>query len=198
MYILSLVPRSHYLRPLTDGGFLTYPCVFPGCITKAICDSVFAYICITQSDWPTDLSLPEKFNISQLIDAGNGADRTRNAISRAPRAKSFRSINGRRYCERSASRCFYPERSNELGTRNKLVSLHRSEQEQKAGLSFFPSNGRQAAVYWAQYGRGIASSGTHPPSSHLFSKPHTCQSHRGHLHAVVANQRARSLLFTCR
>jgi hypothetical protein len=24
------------MRPSTGGGFLTYPCVFPGCITKAI------------------------------------------------------------------------------------------------------------------------------------------------------------------
>ena len=72
-----LTPCSHYMRPLTDGGFLMYPCVFPGCITKAISlDSVLANICITQSDWPTDSSLPEKLNISKLFDSGHGADRT--------------------------------------------------------------------------------------------------------------------------
>ena len=42
------------MRPSTDVGFMTHPCVFLGCITKAISlDSVLAYICLTQSDWPT-------------------------------------------------------------------------------------------------------------------------------------------------
>ena len=68
---LALTPCSHYMRPSTDGGFLTYPCVFTGCITNTISlDSVLAYVCITQSDWPTDPSLPEKFNLSQLFDSG--------------------------------------------------------------------------------------------------------------------------------
>ena len=37
-----------------DGwGFLTHPFDFPGCIAKAILlDNVFAYICVTRSDWP--------------------------------------------------------------------------------------------------------------------------------------------------
>ena len=49
----------------------------PGSITKAISlDSVLAHICITQSDWPTDPSLPEKLNISKLFVPGHGADRT--------------------------------------------------------------------------------------------------------------------------
>ena len=37
--------------------------------------SVFAYICITQSDWPTEPSLPEKLEMSQHFDASIGADR---------------------------------------------------------------------------------------------------------------------------
>ena len=54
-----------------------YPCFLLGCITKAISlDSVLAYICITQSDWLMDPSLPEKLNISKLLDSGDGADRT--------------------------------------------------------------------------------------------------------------------------
>ena len=65
------------MRPSTDGGFLTYPCVLPGCITKAISlGSVFAFICKTRSDWLMDPSLPEKFNISKLFDSGPGANRT--------------------------------------------------------------------------------------------------------------------------
>ena len=65
------------MRPLTDGGFLTYPCVFPGCITKAISlDSVFTYRCMTRCDGPTDPSLLKKLNMSQLFDAGNRADGT--------------------------------------------------------------------------------------------------------------------------
>ena len=68
--------RSHYTRPSTDVYF-TYPSVFPGFITKEILlDSVFKYICITRSDCPTDPSLPEELNISQLFDTCNGADRT--------------------------------------------------------------------------------------------------------------------------
>ena len=60
---------------MTDGGFLTVVRVrvFLGWITKAISlDSVFAFICIMRSDWLTDPSLPEKFIIPQLSDAGNG------------------------------------------------------------------------------------------------------------------------------
>ena len=49
---------------MTNGGFLTVVRVFLGWITKAISlDSVFAFICIMRSDWLTDPSLPEKFNI---------------------------------------------------------------------------------------------------------------------------------------
>ena len=70
-----------HMRPSTEGGFLTYPCVFPGCITKAISlDSVLAYICIT--DWPTDPSLPERTDPQ--------------CISPAAHAKSIRSVDWRR------------------------------------------------------------------------------------------------------
>ena len=63
--------------PWTDGGFLTYPCVLPCCITKAISlDIVLACTCITQSDWPTDPSLNEKLDVSKLFDSGHGANRT--------------------------------------------------------------------------------------------------------------------------
>ena len=73
-YKSSFTPRSHYLRQSTDGGFRTYPCVFPGSITKEISlDSALPYICITRSYWLTDLSLPEKLNFSQLLDARDGA-----------------------------------------------------------------------------------------------------------------------------
>ena len=54
-----LTLHSQYLRPSTDGRFLTYPRVFPGCITKAIC--------ATRSDWSTAPSLPEKLNIRRPI-----------------------------------------------------------------------------------------------------------------------------------
>jgi hypothetical protein len=66
----AITPRSHYMRLSTEGGFLTYPCVFPGCITNAISlDSVFMYIYKTRSVWPSDQRLPEKLkNLTDLID----------------------------------------------------------------------------------------------------------------------------------
>ena len=79
----AVTPCSHCMRPSTDGGFLTHPCVFPGCITKAISlDSVLAYICITHFDWPTDPSLPEKLNISNFFGRQNR--RTQNAFRERP------------------------------------------------------------------------------------------------------------------
>ena len=52
-----------------------YPCVFLGCITKAISlDSALVYICIMRSDWLTGPSLPEKLNFSQLLDVRDGDD----------------------------------------------------------------------------------------------------------------------------
>ena len=76
-----MTPCSHYMRTSTDGGLLTYPCVLPGCITKAILlDSVLAFICRTQSDWPTDPLLPEKLKNSKLWMDG----RTNNAFHEHP------------------------------------------------------------------------------------------------------------------
>ena len=72
-------PRRVHTTPVRrwTGGFLTQPRVLPDLITKAVSsDSVFAYICITRSVSLTGPSLPGKLNISQLFDAGNGADRT--------------------------------------------------------------------------------------------------------------------------
>ena len=71
--------RVHTTPPVRrwTGGFLTEPRVLPDSIAKAVSlDSVLAYIFITQSVSPPDPTLPGKLKISQLFDAGNGADGT--------------------------------------------------------------------------------------------------------------------------
>ena len=69
--------RLVHMHPLTDWAFWPIN-VFSRVVLQRrfSLDSVLAYICITQSDWPTDPLLPEKLNISQLFDAGHVADRT--------------------------------------------------------------------------------------------------------------------------
>ena len=62
----------HSLLPSTDGGFLTYACVFPG---DFIGQCIRVYLHNTMIGRRIT-SLPEKQNKSRLLDAGHGADRT--------------------------------------------------------------------------------------------------------------------------
>ena len=66
---------------------------FPGLYYKGdSLDSVFAYICITRSDWQTEPSLPEKLNfLTQATGPRQRMDPQ--CISRASHAKSMISVD---------------------------------------------------------------------------------------------------------
>ena len=102
----ALTPRSHRTRrPSTDDMWLfdTSMC-FPGLHYQGdFIGQVYLRIFA-----PRDLigrrirRLPQKLNISQLFDAGNGDDRTDGPTMHFD-AKSMRSVNGGMQCERGIS-----------------------------------------------------------------------------------------------
>ena len=70
---LQLVGHGHP-HPTAAVTLAIYPCVFPGCITKAISlVGAHAYICITQSYWLTDPSLPEKLKLMSMGSVRDGS-----------------------------------------------------------------------------------------------------------------------------
>ena len=69
--------RYIFLKKCGMIGLFIFTCLRPSMDACLTCRGpVFVDAACSQSDWPTDPSLPEKLNISQLFDTGHRANRT--------------------------------------------------------------------------------------------------------------------------